>query len=200
MDIKTADRLTKLRKESGFSQEALAEKIGLSRQAISKWERAEASPDTDNLMALAELYGMTLSELLDTSMDEKQDDEPQEVKAKELLPVQVVGKKMFIYLPIVCMAIIALYVIVGFIVGRPWWATAWLLFLTIPIYTTVATACRAGATKRLLWMLMTIPVGLTAVLIYLMAGMFFSGWAVAWIVFLAVPFYCYMSFLLTKKK
>lgn len=39
MDLKTANRLQQLRKESGYSQDALAEKLGLSRQAISKWER-----------------------------------------------------------------------------------------------------------------------------------------------------------------
>ena len=55
MNIKLADRLVALRKENGYSQEVLAEKLGLSRQSISKWERAEASPDTDNLIALAQV-------------------------------------------------------------------------------------------------------------------------------------------------
>lgn len=48
----------------GLSQEALAEKLGVSRQAVSKWERSESSPDTDNLIALAKLYGVSLDELL----------------------------------------------------------------------------------------------------------------------------------------
>ena len=64
MDLKTANRLQQLRKENGYSQDALAEKLGLSRQAISKWERGESSPDTDNLIALAELYHMTLDLLI----------------------------------------------------------------------------------------------------------------------------------------
>ena len=55
MNIEIANRLVALRKANGLSQEALAEKLGISRQAISKWERAEASPDNDNLMALAPL-------------------------------------------------------------------------------------------------------------------------------------------------
>jgi len=67
MNIKTADRLLTLRKEHGFSQEELAEKLGISRQAISKWERAEASPDTDNLIELAKLYGISLDDLLQFS-------------------------------------------------------------------------------------------------------------------------------------
>ena len=64
MNIETANRLLQYRKQVGLSQEELAEKIGVSRQAVSKWERSEASPDTDNLIVLAELYGVSLDELL----------------------------------------------------------------------------------------------------------------------------------------
>ena len=64
MDVIVAQRLVKLRKKNGFSQEVLADKIGVSRQSVSKWERAEASPDTDNLIALAELYNITIDEML----------------------------------------------------------------------------------------------------------------------------------------
>ena len=59
MTLETAARLTQLRKERGLSQEELAEKLHVSRQAVSKWERAESSPDTDNLIALGQLYGVT---------------------------------------------------------------------------------------------------------------------------------------------
>ena len=69
MTIEIADRLIKLRKKHGLSQEELADKLGLSRQAVSKWERAEASPDTDNLICLAKLYGVSLDELLSTDDD-----------------------------------------------------------------------------------------------------------------------------------
>lgn len=69
MTIEIADRLVKLRKKYGYSQEELADKLGLSRQAVSKWERAEASPDTDNLICLAKLYGVSLDELLSTDDD-----------------------------------------------------------------------------------------------------------------------------------
>lgn len=64
MNIKTANRLCELRKKHGLSQEALADKLGVSRQAVSKWERSESSPDTDNLIQLADLYGISLDELL----------------------------------------------------------------------------------------------------------------------------------------
>ena len=69
MNIEIANKLVKLRKQNGLSQEELADKLGLSRQAVSKWERAEASPDTDNLICLAKLYNVSLDELLSTDDD-----------------------------------------------------------------------------------------------------------------------------------
>lgn len=64
MTIEIANRLCAYRKNSGMSQEELAEKVGVSRQAVSKWERGEASPDTDNLILLSRIYGVTLDELI----------------------------------------------------------------------------------------------------------------------------------------
>ena len=64
MNIETANRLYQYRKKMGISQEELAARIGVSRQAVSKWERAEASPDTDNLIELSKIYGVTLDEML----------------------------------------------------------------------------------------------------------------------------------------
>lgn len=72
MNVETAQRLADLRRSKGFSQEGLARKLGLSRQAISKWERAESSPDTENLISLAKLYGVSLDDLLNPS-DENED-------------------------------------------------------------------------------------------------------------------------------
>lgn len=64
MDQKFAERLTALRKNAGYSQEELADTIGVSRQAVSKWERGESSPDTDNLIELARLYHISLDEMV----------------------------------------------------------------------------------------------------------------------------------------
>ncbi len=80
MNIEIANRLVELRKAHGYSQEELAAKLGLSRQAVSKWERAESSPDTDNLIMLSRLYGVSLDKLLATD-DEIPRPEPQEEPA-----------------------------------------------------------------------------------------------------------------------
>ncbi len=66
MNIEIANRLVQLRKQYGYSQEELAARLGISRQAVSKWERAESSPDTDNLIMLSRLYGVSLDSLLAT--------------------------------------------------------------------------------------------------------------------------------------
>lgn len=80
MNIEIANRLIELRKKSGLSQEELADRLGLSRQAVSKWERAEASPDTDNLICLAKIYGVSLDDLLNT--DESIEDIAREVEER----------------------------------------------------------------------------------------------------------------------
>lgn len=74
MDVSIADKLCKLRKQNGLTQEDLADKLGVSRQAVSKWERAEASPDTDNLIMLANLYGVSLDELLEINVNKKSEE------------------------------------------------------------------------------------------------------------------------------
>lgn len=74
MTIENANRLAEMRRAHGLSQEELAEKLNISRQAVSKWERAESSPDTDNLIALAQLYGVSLDVLLGLKVPQPPDD------------------------------------------------------------------------------------------------------------------------------
>lgn len=197
MNIKLADRLVALRKENGYSQEVLAEKLGLSRQSISKWERAEASPDTDNLIALAQVYNMTLDELLGNGESAPK----KETKVKEKTPMtnsQIRGKKLMKIMPIISIAVVAVYVLVGF--AAKIWHPTWMMFLLIPLLLTVAISLLAGKTKRITALMLTSSVSLLAVIVYLFAGLVFQMWAVAWIVFLAIPVYAYAAFLFTKGK
>lgn len=52
------------RKKSGYTQEQIAEKIGVSRQAIAKWENGDAMPDVENIIALADVYEVTVDSLV----------------------------------------------------------------------------------------------------------------------------------------
>ena len=62
MDI--AERLQELRKKAGYSQEQVAEQLGLSRQAVSKWESGQGKPEIDNVVKLMELYGVSADYIL----------------------------------------------------------------------------------------------------------------------------------------
>lgn len=59
-----ADKIIDLRKKNGWSQEELAEKLGVSRQAVSKWESAQAIPDLGRVLAMADLFSVTTDYLL----------------------------------------------------------------------------------------------------------------------------------------
>ncbi|MFR2406428.1 MAG: helix-turn-helix domain-containing protein, partial [Eubacterium callanderi] len=58
------ERLFQLRKQKGFSQETLAERMGVSRQAVSKWESGLSNPDINNLVFLSEIFEVSLDELI----------------------------------------------------------------------------------------------------------------------------------------
>lgn len=96
MNIEIANRLAKLRKEKGLSQEELAEKLGLSRQAVSKWERAESSPDTDNLICLAKIYNISLDELLRTEEDIESIKESVKEKETEKKDVKISPSSIYV--------------------------------------------------------------------------------------------------------
>lgn len=59
-----SEKLAALRKEHGYSQLYVAERLNVSRQAISRWEVGSSVPSTENLMELSRLYGVSLDELV----------------------------------------------------------------------------------------------------------------------------------------
>jgi transcriptional regulator with XRE-family HTH domain len=59
-----ADRIQNLRKTKGISQEELADQVGVSRQAVSKWESEQSMPDLDRIIAMSELFGVTTDYIL----------------------------------------------------------------------------------------------------------------------------------------
>ena len=63
-DVKTKDILLKLRMEKGLSQDELAEKLYVTRQAVSRWENGETVPNTESLKLLSKLYDVSINTLL----------------------------------------------------------------------------------------------------------------------------------------
>lgn len=83
MDI--ADRIQTLRKMKGLSQEELAEKTGVSRQAVSKWESGQSAPDLDKIIIMSEYFGVTTDYILKGIETAKTNEEKGNVLASKIL-------------------------------------------------------------------------------------------------------------------
>ena len=62
--MKFNEKLVKLRKEAGLSQEELGNKLNVARQTVSKWELGETTPEMDKLVKMSEIFNITLDELI----------------------------------------------------------------------------------------------------------------------------------------
>lgn len=82
------EKLQKLRQKAGMSQDALAERLDVSRQAVSRWERDETMPETDKVVALADLFGVTTDYLLRQGAEE----EPQAARPAAAAPHKDSGR------------------------------------------------------------------------------------------------------------
>ena len=69
--MKLCEKLYELRRAAGLSQEELAERLNVSRQAVSKWENGAAQPELSKLVELSRLYGVSVDELLSLEEAEK---------------------------------------------------------------------------------------------------------------------------------
>ena len=78
------EKLQDLRRRAGMSQDTLAERLDVSRQAVSKWERDETMPETEKLVRIAQLFGASLDELL---LDREPPKEPEPQPQPQYRPV-----------------------------------------------------------------------------------------------------------------
>ena len=65
-----ADKIITLRKRNGWSQEELAEQLGISRQSVSKWESGGSIPDLDKIIRMSSLFGVSTDYLLKEEIEE----------------------------------------------------------------------------------------------------------------------------------
>ncbi len=93
-----SENLLYLRRQKGLSQERVAEAVGVSRQAVAKWEAGDAVPDVNNCAALARLYEVTLDELV-THDSEALGGAPIAPRGKYIFGVVTVGEKGQIVIP-----------------------------------------------------------------------------------------------------
>lgn len=90
------ENIVKLRKEANYSQETLAEKLGVSRQTVAKWESGESVPDVLRCDALAALFEITVDDLLHLDLNR----EKRSPKGKYIFGTVTVGDKGQIVIPV----------------------------------------------------------------------------------------------------
>lgn len=93
------DNLVMLRKLNEYSQEEIAEKIGISRQAYGKWEKGETVPDIEKCAKLAEVYGVTIDSLIRTEKLDNDTAIPPAPKGKHIFGAVTVSERGQIVIP-----------------------------------------------------------------------------------------------------
>lgn len=93
------ENLIMLRNIHGFSQEEIAEKIGISRQAYAKWENGVTVPDIEKCMRLAEVYGVTIDSLVKTTTLDGKGVLPPPQKGKHIWGSVVINERGQLVIP-----------------------------------------------------------------------------------------------------
>lgn len=111
-----AEKLVTLRKQKGLTQMELAEKLNVSRQAVSRWEVGAAVPSTDNLKVLGELYNVQLDYLLKDDIAEPNESisgQKDNLINQENIPKRAVHRPLVLWLTaVVIVVVILLFVLV----------------------------------------------------------------------------------------
>ena len=122
--MRLEEKMTVLRKESGYTQLDLAEKVRVSRQAISKWETGRALPSAENLKYLSELFGVSVDYLLNDDMTEEsnpkeQEPAPEPQTEEAVFPEKEKGKPAsWKYIAALLLAVLLLGLLIGVFVGK----------------------------------------------------------------------------------
>lgn len=181
------DNLYTLRKQKGISQDEFAEKLGVSRQAVSKWERNEAYPDTENLIAISRFYGVSIDDLINTPIGESISPTADEEKSengndteedKEQQKKRGFGIWYSLPYPII---ITVIYLLLGFFTPRGW-EIGWTLYVTIPVYYSIIDCIRRKKLTPFAY-----PVFVT--FIFLLFSMLYGIWHPLWIIYTTISIY-----------
>lgn len=198
------EKITKLRKETMMSQENLAEKIGVSRQAISKWERDEALPDIQNLIALSNVFGVSIDDIVNnpdvdnTSEKNKQLVRMDLKKKSEILTIIAVMMYIgsvfsFLMLPFeekinIFIFGIIIAVATGIIIFGGFLSDRFKLLNSLDDdYKPIGQQKQSNDKEDKALQNFSTAVSIIVVIIYLILGFVYNAWHPGWIVFLAIP-------------
>ena len=105
------EKLQKLRKEKGLSQEQLAAQISVSRQALSKWELGTAIPDTENALRISKLFGVSIDYLLNDEYESDNDIPAVQINNETLSTKYKSKLRIIVGSTISCLAAVGLLII-----------------------------------------------------------------------------------------
>lgn len=107
--MKFNEKLIKLRKEMGLSQEELGNKLNVARQTVSKWELGETTPEMDKLIKMSEIFNITLDELI---KDKNNDENINNTNSQKLAGLVIkILKGLGIFLIVIAIAVVSLMII-----------------------------------------------------------------------------------------
>lgn len=191
------EKLKELRIKENLSQEDLATKLNVSRQAVSKREQNLSLPDTNNLILIAKIFHVTLDELvnyngnLNTNSEAKENKESseekeiseEEIEEQEEKEYEVFEKSPLfaILYSLIFIASFLTFILVGVYV-KGGWNYSWIALLFIPIFLSLIESVKRKRISAFLF-----PVLIVA--IYMILGLVYGLWHPYWFIFLFVPLF-----------
>lgn len=188
---KLAENLVALRKSHGFTQNDISQKMFVSRQAVSKWERGETVPDLVSLSALSQLYGITLDDLVKKDLTQQpvfseNKQEPDFDEVKNVHKKQLIARMIF-----TAISLLGVYALICGIIQTACFIVEkniWLIWFTLPIVPPLVFAAifRHHIGKQWLMFFFNVPFA---------SGLIFEAIVLcgnsdgAWISFLLIPVY-----------
>ena len=179
LENKTAALLTKLRKDNNYTQIDLSEKLGVSYQAVSKWERGENLPDSRLLLDIAKLYKITVDEILRGELLNKKEEGKKNSRRNKLIFIFAIVLLMISPISIFIFGYENYDIYVIIILSIAAISVAMLLFISFDVRGFVHNEELSKGEKRQQDMVYATCAG-----IFLILGLVFNLWYIAWVVFI----------------
>ena len=187
------EKLKELRIKENLSQEDLAIKLNVSRQAVSKREQNLSLPDTNNLILIAKIFHVTLDELVNYNDNLNTNSEVKENKEKEISEEKIEEQEekeyevfekspLFAILSsLIFIASFLVFILVG-VYENGGWNYSWIALLFIPIFLSLIESVKRKRIRAFLF-----PVLIVA--IYMILGLVYGLWHPYWFIFLFIPLF-----------
>lgn len=200
-----SQKLLNYRKAYDLTQEQLAEKLYVTRQAVSKWERGESYPDIDTLIGLSQLYNTTIDDLINAEIEIKKEQKIQNIQnieeLKDARKKSLMIKMMIFGISSLCIYCLICGILYTSIVNL--FQPIWLIWLTLPIIPPISFMIYFRNEIKRKWLMYFINVPFLSLIIFSIIANYSESYA-GWLAFLFIPIYYAIAITLTiierKKK